>query len=143
MRDGVAIPAFSIFSASSELLVTAAVFYIVWRAYTKNDFRGALLAIVLAFEALANIAYMAYRVAVPSDELRDAPAWLTSTAALHGILSLVMFLFLVFIAALAWKDNRDGTNFFREQKATTWIFVGLWTVSIASGEFLFAALYLV
>jgi hypothetical protein len=138
-----AIPAYSIFSATSELLVTAAVFYVLWRAYARDDFRRGLLVTVLAFEALVNISYMAYRIAIPSDSFQDAPGWLTATAALHGLLSLAMFLFLLFLAAMAWRDASRGENFFRDHRGTTWAFAGLWTVSIVSGEFLFVATYLV
>ncbi|MHB1260124.1 MAG: hypothetical protein ACYC2H_00265 [Thermoplasmatota archaeon] len=137
-----AIPAYSIFSATSELLVTAAVFYVVWRAWRFNDFRRGLLVAVLIFEAAVNISYMAIRMLAPSSSLHDSPDWLVTTAALHGILSLAMFLFLIFITIMAWRDNERGYNFFRESPTTTWAFVGLWTISIISGEFLFAMLYL-
>jgi hypothetical protein len=136
------IPAYSIFSATSELLVTAAVFYVLWRAYARNDFRRGLLVVVLLFEALVNITYMAYRMAVPSASFAAAPGWLVATAALHGILSLGMFLFLVFLAAMAWRDASRGENFFRDHPGTTWTFVGLWMASILSGEFLFVATYM-
>ena len=135
------IPAYSIFSATSELLVTAAVFYVLWRAYARDDFRRGLLATVLAFEFLVNITYMAYRMVVPAHGA-ELPSWLQATAALHGILSLGMFLALVFFAALAWRDDARGENFFRDHPGTTWTFVGLWTLSILSGEFLFVAMYL-
>lgn len=137
-----AVPAYSAFSAASELLVTAAVFYVLWRAVARDDFRRGLLVVVLAFEAVVNISYMAYRMAVPSHAFAEAPGWLTATAALHGILSLAMFLFLVFLAALAWRDAERGENFFRDHRGTTWAFAGLWTLSVASGEFLFVAAYL-
>lgn len=137
-----AIPPYSIFSATSELLVTAAVFYVVWKAVKHNDFRRGLLVCVLVFEAAVNISYMSYRMMAPSSSLHDAPHWLTTTAVLHGILSLGMFLFLIFVTALAWRDNERGHNFFRENPAATWGFVGLWSASILSGEFLFVALYL-
>jgi hypothetical protein len=136
-------PPYSIFSASSELLVTAAVAYVVWRGWRHGDFRRGLLVCVLAFEALANISYMAYRLAVPSQGLQDAPAWIGGVAALHGILSLGMFLFLGFIAAMAWRDAERGENFFAESPGTVLLFSVLWGISIVSGEFLFVRLYLV
>jgi hypothetical protein len=136
-----AIPAYSIFSAGSELLVTAAVFYVLWRAYARDDFRRGLLVVVLSFEALVNISYMAYRAVVPA--AGGLPGWLQATAALHGILSLAMFLALLFFAAMAWRDDARGENFFRDHKGTTWAFAALWTVSIVSGEFLFVATYLI
>jgi hypothetical protein len=136
------IPAYSIFSATSELLVTAAVFYVLWRAYARDDFRKGLLVTVLAFEFLVNITYMAYRMVVPAHGTEMAN-WLQATAALHGILSLGMFLALIFFTAMAWRDDARGENFFRDHPGTTWTFVGLWTLSILSGEFLFVAIYLI
>jgi hypothetical protein len=137
-----AVPAYSAFSAVSELLVTAAVFYVLWRAAARDDFRKGLLAVVLSFELLVNITYMAYRMVVPAHGA-EMPAWLGAVAALHGILSLAMFLALVFFAAMAWRDDARGENFFRDHPGTTWTFVALWSLSILSGEFLFVALYLV
>lgn len=136
------IPVYSIFSATSELLVTAAVLYVVWKGW-HGDFRRGLLVCVLVFEAFVNVSYMAYRTVAPSSPLHDEPGWLTATAVLHGLLSLGMFLFLVFITFMAWHDKERGHNFFRDSPATTWSFVGLWTASIVSGEFLFVALYLI
>lgn len=139
----VAVAAYSVFSAVSELFVTAAVFYVLWRGYARNQFRGALLAIILAFETLVNVTYMAYRLAIPSDAAADGPEWLGPVGALHGILSLAMLIGLAFLGWLAAAHYKDGENFFREHKGTTWTFVGLWLVSILSGEFLFAMTYLV
>jgi len=96
---------------------------------------------VLCFEAVANVSYMAYRLVVPARPA-GLPGWLVATAALHGLLSLVMLLALVFFAAMAWRDDARGENFFRDHAATTWAFVGFWGLSILSGEFLFVATYL-
>jgi hypothetical protein len=112
----VAIPPFSIFSAASEPLVTLAVFYVVWRAYARGELRVALLAIVLGFEVLVNVAYMAFRIAVPTRTSLDGPAWLGPFAAGHGLLSLLMLLFLFFLAALAKGDYAQGDNFFRDHR---------------------------
>ncbi len=143
MRDALtAIPAFSIFSASSELLVTAAVFYVLWRAYFHGDLRWGLLWVTLGFEAAVNITYMAYRIAVPSHAAADAPAWMTAVQGAHGILSLVMFIGLILLAGMARAVHRDGRNFFRESPALTLSFVVLWIASVASGEFIFVATYL-
>ncbi|HLF16301.1 MAG TPA: hypothetical protein VI796_02580 [Candidatus Thermoplasmatota archaeon] len=138
-----AVPAYSIFSASSELLVTAAVFYVLWRAYARDDLRIGLLAVVLAFEAVVNIAYMAYRMAVPSEGLAGAPHWVTVTAALHGLLSLAMFLFLLLLAAMAYGEHKKGGNLFREQPGLMWSFAALWSLSVLSGEAIFVFAYLV
>lgn len=137
-----AVPAYSAFSAVSELLVTGVVFHVVWRAWRHGDLRKALLVVVLAFEVLVNVTYMAYRMAVPSEGLASGPDWLGPFAAAHGILSLAMLLFLGLITAMAWRDHERGENFFREQPGVTLAFVVLWTASIVSGETLFVVAYL-
>ncbi len=143
MRQAATIPAFSIFSASSELLVTAAVFYVLWRAYFHADLRKGLLIATLSFEAFVNIAYMSYRLAVPSHPAATTPGWMLALQGGHGVLSLVMFIGLIVLAGMAFSLHKDGRNFFRESRALTWTFVGLWTLSVLSGEFIFVATYLV
>jgi hypothetical protein len=140
VRSLPAIPAFSIFSASTELLVTAAVFYVLRRAWARGEFRGALLAVTLAFEGMVNVAYMAYRVAVPARAA--APSWTLPFAAAHGLLSIVMYLVLVVLAFGARFGYRRGENYFRERPRATWAFVALWSLSVLSGEVLFAGTYL-
>jgi hypothetical protein len=63
--------------------------------------------------------------------------------AAHGMLSLLAFLIFVVLAVYAWMDQRAGRWFFRERPALMWAFLILWTVSIGSGEVLFALRYLV
>lgn len=55
------IPAFSIFSAASELVVTAGVAIVVSRNWSRRKFPLALFLAVALFEALVNVAYMANR----------------------------------------------------------------------------------
>jgi uncharacterized membrane protein YozB (DUF420 family) len=136
------VPPYSIFSASSELLVTLAVFYVVWKGW-RGDFRRGLLAAVLVFEVAFNVSYMAYRLFWDTDGLEDIPNWLGSVAAVHGILSLMMLLFLFFIAAMAWRDRERGENFFRATPSLVWLFVVLWTISVLTGELVFVVMYLV
>ncbi|MES2155627.1 MAG: hypothetical protein V4510_10870 [bacterium] len=135
------VPAFSIFSATSELAVTAAVLYVLWRAYYRNDLRVALLATTLAFELAVNIAYMSYRLAVPSQS--TAPDWLKAFQGAHGVLSLVMFIGLIILAGMAYSLNKDKRNFFRESPGLTLTFTVLWMVSVVSGETIFVVTYLV
>lgn len=137
-----AIPAFSIFSATSELVVMAAVFYVLWRAYYRADFRVALLAVTLAFEAIVNIAYMTYRTANPSHPNATTQDWLVALQGGHGVPSLTMFIGLIILAGMAFSLHRDGRNFFRESRGLTLTFVVLWVISVGSGQFIFAATYL-
>lgn len=137
-----AIPAFSIFSATSELLVTGVVFYALWRAYVHNDLRKGLLWATLAFEACVNITYMTYRLAVPHSP-SAAPTWLVWFQGGHGALSLLMFVGLIILVGMATAVHADGRNFFRELPKTTLAFVVLWMLSVLSGEVIFVATYLV
>lgn len=131
-----AVPAFSYVSAVSELAVTAAVFYVLWRAWRHDDFRGVLLSIVLAFEALVNITYMSLRMASPAPELHHS-AWMEGLLAGHGILSLLMFAGLVALAVDAFRLHKQGRNALRERPGVTLGFAILWSISVLSGEAIF------
>lgn len=132
------VAAFSHFSAASELLVTAGVFYFFWRALRHNDFRWTLVWTVIAFETLFNITYMAGRFAAHEPVAGKTPSWATALFIAHGTLSLVMFVGLVAFVLVAFRHERvDRTNLFRARLATTWTFLTLWTLSVATGEALY------
>jgi hypothetical protein len=139
----VSIPPFSLFSAISELFVTAAVYFVVWRNWTRRTFPLPLLIGVALFEALVNVTYMANRASRAATGIDPTPAGLKLMFAAHGTLSLLAFLAFVVLAVYAWMDQRSGRWFFRERPALTWTFLVLWTVSIVSGEMLFVLRYLV
>ena len=139
------VPAFSIFSAVSELFVTAGVLYVVRRNWTRRPFPFALFLTVALFEALVNVMYMASRSAAAS---APGAAEVLSTGmkiayAGHGLLSLLAYLIFVVLGTLAYQEQRAGRWFFRDRPALTWSFLVLWTVSIGSGETIFALHYLV
>jgi hypothetical protein len=129
-----AVAAFSVFSAVSELFVTAAVFYVLGRAYFRDEFRGAFLAIVLLFETFVNIAYMSYRIIAPSTHATGTMAWLQAG---HGTLSLLMFAGLIAFAMEANRLKKEGRNLLRERPRSAVAFVVLWSLSVASGEAIF------
>ena len=137
------IPAFSIFSAISELFVTAGVFYMVRLNWTRRPFPLPLFLGIALFEALVNVVYMANRAsraATGADVI--SPAMKVFFAA-HGTLSLLAYLVFVILAVFAWQDQRSGRFYFRERPALTWAFLAVWVVSVASGEVLFVLRYLV
>ena len=137
------IPPFSIFSAVSELIVTAAVFYLVRLNWTRRPFPLPLFLGVALFEALVNVVYMANRAARASTGADAiAPAMKVFFAA-HGMLSLLAYLVFVVLAVFAWQDQRAGRWFFRDRPVLTWSFLAAWTVSVVSGEVLFVLRYLV
>lgn len=131
-----AVPAFSVFSAASELVVTAGVFYVLGRAFYRNELRGALLAIILAFEAFVNMGYMVYRIAIFRPGLATTGS-MGILLALHGTLSLFMFALLVAFAVEAGRLKRQGRNLVRERPRATAAFVAFWSLSVLSGEALF------
>ena len=136
------IPPFSLFSAISELFVTAAVFFVVRRNWTRRPFPLGLFVAVALFEALVNVLYMANRAnrASAGVDLVSTPMKIAFAA--HGMLSLLAFIAFVVLAVLAWQDQKVGRWFFRERAALTWTFLIVWTVSIVSGEALFVMRYL-
>lgn len=137
------IPAFSIFSAVSELFVTAAVFYVVRRNWTRRPFPLPLFIAVALFEALVNVVYMANRASRASSGADTVPLGLKIAFAAHGMLSLLAYLVFVVLAVFAWQDQRAGRWFFRDRPVLTWSFLAAWTVSVVSGEALFVLRYLV
>lgn len=133
-------PWLSAVSAGTELLVTAAVFYVLYKAVVWEVLKTRLLAAALAYEVLFNISYMTFRL-LTHPEPSHHPAWMVGLLALHGVLSLAMFLALVAFALVAWRRHAQGRNFFKERAALTAVFVALWSVSLLSGEAVFVLEY--
>jgi uncharacterized membrane protein YozB (DUF420 family) len=139
------IPPFSIFSAISELFVTAGVIYVIRRNWTRRTFSLGIFMGVALFEAFVNVLYMANRAA----EATSGPArhaidpGLRLFFAVHGLLSLVGYLVFVVLGVLAYQEQRRGRFFFREHPAVTWAFLVVWTISIVTGEAIFVLRYLV
>lgn len=136
-------PAFSVFSAVSELFVTAGVIYVVRRNWTRRRFPlGVFLAVAL-FEALVNVLYMANRAAQASvPGIEHLTGGMKLAFALHGMLSLLAYLIFVVLAVFAYQDQKRDRYFFREHPGITWSFAVLWAISILSGETLFVTRYL-
>src|SRR5262245_32667378 len=140
------IPPFSIFSAVSELFVTAGVLYVIWRNWNRQGFPFALFLGVALFEALVNVLYMANRAAsaaaAPPGAAEALPTWMKLLYASHGLLSLVAFLVFVVLGTLAYQEQKAGRWFFRDHPVLTRVFLVTWLVSIASGEAIFVMRYL-
>src|SRR5512134_2239837 len=110
------IPPFSIFSAVSELFVTAGVLYVIWRNWTRRPFPFALFLVVVLFEALVNVMYMASRSAAAAapGSAEALSTGLKIAFAAHGILSLLAYLVFVVLGTLAHQEQRAGRWFFRD-----------------------------
>jgi len=136
------IPVFSIFSAVSELFVTAGVVYIIRRNWTRRTFSLAVLLVVALFEACVNVAYMSRRAAQAAAPSPDLSQGMKIAFAAHGMLSLLAYIAFVILGVLAYQEQRKGRFLFRESPAITWVFLIGWTISVGSGEALFALRYL-
>ena len=139
------IPPFSIFSAISELFVTAGVVYVIRRNWTRRPFPFALFLTVALFEALVNVMYMANRSAAAAapDAAHAISTGMKIFYASHGLLSLVAYLVFVVLGTLAHQEQRAGRWFFRDHPMLTRVFLVMWTISIVSGEVIFVLRYLV
>ena len=104
------IPPFSVFSAVSELFVTAGVFTIIARNWRGRTFPLALLLAVALFEAFVNVLYMANRAAQASSgpEAHALAPGLRVFFAVHGLLSLVAYLVFVVLAVFAYQTRSAG-----------------------------------
>jgi hypothetical protein len=129
------IPAFSIFAAISELFVTAGVFYVVFTNLKGKGFHWRLATGVILFEFFVNMLYMIYRMQQPS--ISESSTAVVTLAAGHGFLSLLVFVLFTIFSFLAYSAIKRGNHFFRENRPLTYAFIGLWTISVLSGEVLF------
>ena len=136
------IPPFSIFSAVSELFVTAGVLYVVRRNWTRKPFPFALFLAVAIFEATVNVLYMAGRASEAATGAAALSPAVRLMFAAHGILSLLAYLVFVMMGVFAYQDQRQGRYFFPERPVLTWSFLVVWAISIGSGEALFVWRYL-
>lgn len=140
------IPPFSIFSAVSELFVTAGVLYVIRRNWTRKPFPFALFLGTALFEGMVNVMYMANRSSEASAGHAVAstlPTGMKIAFAMHGLLSLLAYLVFVVLGVFAHQEQQRGKYFFPDRPGLTWTFLVLWTISIVSGEAIFALRYLV
>jgi len=137
------IPTFSIFSAISELFVTAGVLYIIRRNWTRRTFPLGVFLTVALFEAFINVMYMATKSAQASSGATTglSPAMRIFYAG-HGMLSLLAYLVFVVLGVFAYQDQKENRFWFRDRPRLTWTFLVVWTISIVSGEAIFVAHYL-
>ncbi|MBX7145351.1 MAG: hypothetical protein K1X79_12940 [Oligoflexia bacterium] len=127
---------FSTFSAIAEIFVTAAVLYVVYSSYSRKPFPTVLAFGTAIFEFCVNMFYMISRMG----QVGEHPTLSTPMiilAALHGSLSLVVFIAYVTLALLAYMDARKGKFYFAEHRIVTVIFLVFWMTSVISGEVLY------
>ena len=136
------VPAFSIFSAVSELVVTAGVVIVVSRNLRGQKFPLALFLAVALFEALVNVAYMANRTARAASGADTMSSTMRLAFALHGMISLLAYLWFVVLGVIAAVQQSAGRFWFRDHRVHTVLFLIVWTISVGSGEAMFVVRYL-
>jgi len=136
------IPWFSTFTLLTEALVTASVLYILYSGYYKNRFPSKLVVVTLAYETLFNISYMSYRALSHADDsAHPDSSFHIAIAIFHGTFSLLMFIALIIFMYYAWKNYRQGINFFQKFKKLTLIFLIAWLIAVFSGVFFYYEAY--
>lgn len=136
------IPAFSIFSAISELFVTIVVLYAIISNLRGGPFRWKLLGAALLFELSINVVYMIKRAATVDSDL-EMTAALKTLFAVHGILSMVMFVALLLVYLYCTFEQKAGhRTWLQRNPAGTWAFVAFWLLAVLSGEAAFVWKYL-
>jgi uncharacterized membrane protein YozB (DUF420 family) len=135
-------PAFSIFSAISEIFVTIGVLYCMVRAARGNGLPKWLMGGVLLFALCVNVVYMAGR-ASQADKSTELTTGMKIFYATHGTLSLVMFITLavIYLISLYGESKAKDNWFFRHPKGT-WGLVVLWMISVLTGEAIFVMRYI-
>lgn len=138
------IPAFSVFSAVSELFVTAGVLFVILRNWKGRRFPLGVFLVVALFEAFVNVMYMANRSAQAATGTHEAlSTGMKIFFATHGMISLLAYLVFVLLGIFAHQEQKEGRFFFRDRPALTWTFLTVWIVSIVSGEVIFLIRYVV
>ena len=128
------VPWFSTFTLLTEVLVTTGVLYVFYQAYYFNIFSRAVAGIVLGYETLFNITYMASRISSHVEKIPGTESPLhIALAVFHGIFSLIMFVLLVVFMYMAWRAYEQGINYFHVHKNLTIAFLVAWMIAIASG----------
>ncbi len=138
-----AVPAYSIFGAITSLLVTASVLFVFYRALTGHRFLAGLYNATVGFEAVFLVSYMAYDAIVhPAASNPDLPGWMLVVSGVHGLVSLVVFVGLVYVGVAAHRHARLGRNYVQAHPRSAWTLGTLAVVSLVSGEVIFAYLHL-
>ena len=134
-------PTFSTFSAIAEIFVTAGVLYVVLKNYRGHGFAAKAAMGVIIFEFSVNMMYMIFRMRECSAAHVLTPSAQTPWLAAHGMLSLLVFVLFVVFAYLAFVAMKRNRHFFQDHPGITWGFLGLWMLSVGSGEILYVLNY--
>ncbi|NTW22449.1 hypothetical protein HGA34_02795 [Candidatus Falkowbacteria bacterium] len=135
------IPIASTITLIMELIIGFLIYFIVFQGYKNNKFSSKLAFFAISYEIVFNVGYMVYRTVVKPSTAQLGGA-LKGVAAAHGILSLIMLIAVVALFLKASKEYAKNTNYFAAHRMQTCLFVLLWSISLLSGIFLYAKVYL-
>ncbi|MBI4821656.1 MAG: hypothetical protein HY791_35675 [Deltaproteobacteria bacterium] len=136
------IPAFSLFSAVSELFVTAGVLYSLLVNLRGRELPFRVMAPTLAFEFLINITYMTMRASQADKDVALSTV-MKIFYATHGILSLLMFLLLAATFLISMVDlSANRASWYARHRGLSWTLIFFWMVSVSTGEAIFVGRYL-
>ena len=124
-------PIYSTFALVAELFVSTAIFYTFFQGYKRNKFPEKVAIGAVLYEILFNISYMAYRL--QSHESGVNENFRKVFGAIHGIMSLIMFISMIIFFLLALKCYRKDINYFKVHRNITIVFLFFWSVSIITG----------
>ena len=122
-----------------EIVIAVIIFFIIYRAYVQNVFMRRLAFFAIAYETIFNIGYMVFRSMHPSSGILTTS--MKMVGAMHGILSLVIFIAVIVIFLKANKANKMGENYFKKHFVVTFLFILGWIISLLSGSWLYWASY--
>lgn len=126
---------FSTFAAISELFVTLGVLHVVYHNYKQLGYKWSLALGLMIFEFSVNMLYMISRLGHHAESTLSSGSKIL--AALHGSLSLIVFILLVVFSLLARQAFAQGKFYYHDHKVLTAVFVVLWLASVGSGEVLY------
>jgi len=129
------IPIASTITLIMELIIASIIFFIIFKGFAKNIFLKKLSYFAIGYEIIFNVSYMLYRTIAsqPSTQLSNS---LKIFAALHGSLSLIILVAVIWLFLKAGKAYAKNINYFKVHKIQTFLFILCWVISILSGIFL-------
>ena len=127
---------FSTFSAIAEIFVTLGVMTVIFSNMAGKPLYLRLAILIAVFEFGVNMLYMVSRMSQHATS-PTLPTTMKVFAALHGSLSLLVFVAFIVLIFLAHAEQKRGGYFFRDHKIVTWAFVGFWMASVLSGEVIY------
>lgn len=132
-------PLQSTITLGMELLIAVVIATIIYRAWAKNIFMRRLAIFAVAYETVFNIGYMILRSAHASKATLSPQ--LMAVGAVHGILSLVIFVAVIVLFWKASKSFSKGENYFQKHTVIAALFLLGWIISLLSGLWLYWAAY--